>query len=607
MTHQTDAHMKGRPMRGGLGRRLLMWFLLLSLIPLFGSNAIGYLRTQIIIEGLVERYLGGVADLQARGIEDGVERHFLYLEQMGSNNSVLLGTDPGSIQTYLSRRLDESAAFEAMAVVGLDGSVTSETREGLWGAPVGPEEPRRLSVEWSRDPADPPVLSLAVPIPNGTGRAAAYLFGKIPLHRAGALFDIPEHVAGSIESFVLDAAGRPLFVSHSHGPFSFAEPLVTPLLGLPLRSSARYRNGEGVDVLGTSVSIPEYAWFVVSEVPEDDALGGLWQLRSLSILVGLLFAGIVGGAAWLVAGGIVAPMGRLVAATRGVAAGDLSTRVEIQGRDEIGELGSAFNEMTAALEDSTERIQELHDQQIERASQLATVGELASGMAHEIKNPVAGLSNGLDLMVRRIGQHDWFDPIIDEMRQQVRRIDLVVRDLLTFARPSEPTFTHSDLNEVVERALPLVQSAADSGGVALTTDLEDGLPALWLDEELMGHVVVNLTVNAVQATPNGGRVTLATRAEGRFVELVVSDTGEGIPQERMEQIFKPFFTSKHRGTGLGLSITRNIVKRHGGDIHAESDLGHGSVFTMRVPTSSPPAAGRVDTAPEPGQTPEGSQ
>ena len=104
-----------------------------------------------------------------------------------------------------------------------------------------------------------------------------------------------------------------------------------------------------MDVLGTSVSIPEYAWLVVSEVPEDDALGGLWQLRSLSILVGLLFAVMVGGAAWLVAGGIVAPVERLVSATRGVAAGDLTTRVEIQGRDEIGELGAAFNEMTAEL------------------------------------------------------------------------------------------------------------------------------------------------------------------------------------------------------------------------------------------------------------------
>ena len=244
-----------------------------------------------------------------------------------------------------------------------------------------------------------------------------------------------------------------------------------------------------------------------------------------------------------------------------------------------------------SLEDSTARIQELHDQQIERASQLATVGELASGMAHEIKNPIAGLSNGLDLLVRRIEPDDRLDPIVDEMRDQVRRIDLVVRDLLTFARPTEPTFAHCGLNEVVERALPLVQSAADSGGVTLSTDLEDGLPALWLDGELMGHVVVNLTVNAIQATPNGGRVTLATRGAERFVELAVSDTGEGIPRERMEQIFKPFFTSKHRGSGLGLSITRNIVRRHGGDIRVESDVGHGSVFTLRIPTSLPSAEG----------------
>lgn len=262
--------------------------------------------------------------------------------------------------------------------------------------------------------------------------------------------------------------------------------------------------------------------------------------------------------------------------------------------------------MTAELEDSTARIQELHNREIERASQLATVGELASGMAHEIKNPVAGLLNGLDLLVRRIGRHDWFDPIVHEMRQQVRRIDLVVRDLLTFARPTEPTFTHCDLAKVVERALPLVQSAADNGGVGLTTDHEDGLPALWLDEELMGHVVVNLTVNAIQATPKGGQVILATRRGDGCAEFVVTDTGEGIPRDRMEQIFKPFFTSKHRGTGLGLSITRNIVKRHGGEVHAESEVGRGSIFTVRLPVGSPPAGGPDDPAPAPVPNVEGN-
>lgn len=169
--------------------------------------------------------------------------------------------------------------------------------------------PEAHSVEWSRDPEGAPVLSMAVPILDSAGLALSYLLGKISLQHSVGLFDIPEHVAGSIESFVVDDAGRPLFVSHSHGRYTYGEPLVTPLMGLPPGSSARYRNGEGVAVLGTSVSIPEYAWLVVIEVPEDDALGGLWQLRSLSILVGLLFSVLVGGAAWLVARGIVAPVG----------------------------------------------------------------------------------------------------------------------------------------------------------------------------------------------------------------------------------------------------------------------------------------------------------
>ncbi|MEJ2185571.1 MAG: ATP-binding protein [Gemmatimonadota bacterium] len=228
----------------------------------------------------------------------------------------------------------------------------------------------------------------------------------------------------------------------------------------------------------------------------------------------------------------------------------------------------------------------MHRREIERAQQLATVGELASGVAHEIKNPLVGISNGLDLVLRRVGEDDELAPIMTEMQHQLARIEAAIRDLLAFARPATPTLKPVPGNRIVERAARLVQPAAERDGVSLEVHLDEGSPQIQADEELIRQGLVNLLMNAVHAATPDGRVEVSLTHTGDQVEFQVRDNGRGITPVDLEHIFKPFYTTRHSGTGLGLSITREIVERHGGRIEVETRVGLGSTFTVVLPSGA---------------------
>ncbi|MBI4520590.1 MAG: HAMP domain-containing protein [Gemmatimonadetes bacterium] len=615
--------------RGGIGRglsrRLLVWFLLLSLIPLFGSNMLGYLRSQALIQDLVHRYLDALTQMTAVHVRNQVERHAHYLDAIAAGNEFLaagirVGRGPGesvvpgsgrgdegqstpaarmeavanraSLEAYLGRKQTELGVFEALYLLAPHGEVVawSGTPPGLLDEEVRPLDaaPFVVTASLSEDDGGP-LLRLLVPVVRLDGTVAGYLGGSVSLDGSRQFFQIAERTAGSVETFIVDAQGRPLFVSHPQGVVDYGRPLPTPLVARAV-SSAHYRDGLGVEVIGTSAAVPGQSWRVITEVPMNEALGGLYDLRRTAMFLALLFVFLVAGAAWFVADGIVAPVRRLVDAARQVARGHLNVSVQVNEQDEIGELGHTFNEMTAELARTSARVRELHQREIERAQQLATVGELASGVAHEIKNPVVGISSGLDMVKRRLGEDRELAPIIEEMTRQLSRIGAAVHDLLAFARPAMPTLAPGDANHILQRAVRLVQPAAERAGVLVDIRLDPSAPQLLVDEDLLCQALVNLLMNAVQATARDGHITASTCEQDENIEFRVADTGRGIPSAELPHIFKPFFTTRHTGTGLGLSITREIVERHGGRLDVESEVGKGSAFTVLLPVGRKPVS-----------------
>lgn len=599
------------PLKGGLRRRILVWFLTLSLIPLLLSNTVGYRVTRRIIEGQVRRYLTALTEVQAEHVATEVERHQLYLQAVAAGNGVLaVNMRPAGaavrsghrqapvvmeLHEELDRKLAELGALSELFVIDTAGQVIAATRHARLGTSWAESALFRrgrhgqfFGEDWNVQQGRlGPVYLLGTAIRDREGRWVGLLAATVGFERLPAFLRISPHLAGDVHAYIMDASGRPLFVSHPHGPFDYAEPLASPLARQPPGAMARYVNYEGVEVLGTTVAIPGISWRYLSEVSVASAFG---QLRSLAVLAAALeaaFALVLVGIVWIVARSIVAPLRRLVGAAERIREGDLGVEVQIERPDELGDLGRTFNQMSRQLRASTARIQELHDQEMRRAAQLASVGELASGIAHEVKNPLAGMASGMNLLAPRVDDDPAARDILGQIRAQHSRIEGAIRDLLSYARPKEPRLVWVDPRQLMERVIPLVRPQADAAGVRIEHPPSDALPRLRLDAELMTQALVNLTLNGIQAMRPGGVLTITTRPEDRTVRISVSDTGEGVPADRQEAIFRPFFTTKHRGTGLGLAITRGIVERHGGRLEVESEPGVGSTFTLVLPVPPP--------------------
>jgi signal transduction histidine kinase len=233
------------------------------------------------------------------------------------------------------------------------------------------------------------------------------------------------------------------------------------------------------------------------------------------------------------------------------------------------------------------------DLKLLQSQKLAAIGELSSGIAHEINNPLAIITQELDL-VREISGPDGAISAADlaeardslaEIGKQVDRCRQITHKLLNFARKMEPVLQEESLDLVIEDMALLVEREAYGRGVAIVRDYAPNLPPVCTDVPLLRQVILNLLTNALQATPEGGSITLATRLADGQACIVVRDTGCGIPPENLSKIFHPFFTTKEpgKGTGLGLSLSHGIVARLGGTLSVESCPGAGATFTVALP------------------------
>jgi signal transduction histidine kinase len=592
-----------------------VWFLVLSLLPLFLSNTIGYQVTRRIIERQAQRYLIALATAEAGHVAAEIERHQQNLDAEVEGNTALAGmlvlladserraadaADLDRLRVHLERKLEELPAFSELIALNADGvavAATAAQRTGSDWSATDVFQAGRLGRYFTEDVEShggllTPVFRLATPVRASAGTAVGVVVATVGFDRIPMFFRMADHVVGDVHSYLLDDTGNLLQASHVHPLVEHGRPMRSPATDGVVDVVQRYANYEGVRVLAAAAPLAAGSrdWWYVAEAPERTILG---QLRGLGLLAGVLEAGfalLLVAIVWLVARSIVTPLRRLVGAAERIRAGELGVAVRVDRADELGDLGRTFNQMSQELRTSTEQIQELHDQEMRRAAQLASVGELASGIAHEIKNPLIGVSSGLDLLGKRGAVDGQTTTLVEQMREQVQRIEVAIRDLLSYARPKEPRVIATDLNRLADRVVRLVAPQAERAGVRVETRLSTVVSKVPVDPELMTQTLVNLALNGIQAMEPGGILTLATSRNGDDVQLDISDTGSGIPQDKIEKIFRPFFTTKHRGTGLGLAISRGIVERHGGRLDVRSTPGEGTTFTL---TFTPADAGEA--------------
>jgi two-component system NtrC family sensor kinase len=341
-------------------------------------------------------------------------------------------------------------------------------------------------------------------------------------------------------------------------------------------------------------------------------------MRSNTITIVGLSLGFVILAAFLVSflvnRMVYLPLRDLEEGAQRLATGDLEQPIPIRSVDEFGQLAASFNSMTAALRKSRvelqdwgrtleekveEAMRELHIAQAEtvRSEKLASVGLLAAGIAHELNNPLTGVLTFSHLVRKKMPDGSPEAEDLDLVIQETKRCATIIRRMLKFAREQTPEKKFSDLNQLIEETAHLIEQPAHVDDIEIIMELDENLPALWIDEDLIKQVIMNILVNAQHAIEDEGTITIRTRVCDEYrrseqggetvpmVEISVIDTGCGIAEDNLQLIFDPFFTTKGvgKGTGLGLSVSHGTVAAHGGEIEVESTVGAGTVFRVYLP------------------------
>ncbi|MEW6144266.1 MAG: ATP-binding protein [Thermodesulfobacteriota bacterium] len=323
---------------------------------------------------------------------------------------------------------------------------------------------------------------------------------------------------------------------------------------------------------------------------------------------------------------ITKPIQSLFNAAESVAAGDYSVRLrEVKTSSEIDTLVRAFNNMIDNIErnnrelqkkneeimkllETTRRFNELLESEIAQATReveekhwelmkaekLAAIGELATGVAHEVRNPLSGIGLALELMKDET-ENEEHKQTIRDILNEISRLERIVKGLFQLGHPKSIQLIECTPNDIVERALNLVSMKAREKGITIKKDLACR-STFYVDHEQIEQVVLNLLINGIEATGRSGEVLVETRSNNGSVEISVSDTGCGVPDDEMEKILQPFYSTKETGTGLGLAISSRIVEAHKGKLHISSRVGEGSTFVVEIPADLNLELGAEDSA-----------
>lgn len=410
-------------------------------------------------------------------------------------------------------------------------------------------------------------------------------------------------------AFIVDREGR--LVAHPDNKRALQHELVSAneavgrvLAGQP--GAAEFRDELGELMVGAYVPINKFGWAVVVEEPIGSAYFELRRLETNSLLfviAGIIITGLTG---IFFARSIERPIKELTLGTEAVARGELGYRISLNSPDEIGKLATAFNKMTRDLRDSQERLI--------LSEKLASLGTMAAGMAHEIKNPLVSLRTFTQLLQQKWDDKEFREKFSAIIPHEIERINRIAESLLKFGRPMKPELTKVDVNSLLEEVLLLFESEGKKYNVRVTKKLAQ-LPEISGDSGQLSQAFVNIIKNAIESMQDKGGELIVKTDVGEVIKLgkinarqgvkkgeemvwgeeeemgkptpvifiEVTDTGEGISEENMKSLFDPFFTTKMTGTGMGLPITLRIIEEHQGSIKVRSKPGAGTTFIITLP------------------------
>jgi signal transduction histidine kinase len=347
--------------------------------------------------------------------------------------------------------------------------------------------------------------------------------------------------------------------------------------------SDRYPDPRGREVLAVAARVGHPDWTVIVEQPTADAFAVADELRRLLLVaIAVALAGTI-VAAWFWGRAFLRRIFALTRATRAIGEGRMDERVADRGRDEIRELGDAFNSMA-------DRLVELQED-VRKQERQAMFGRIAAGLVHDLSHPIQNIVNNSKLVVKMHEDAEYREEFRKIVEREGTIIKRVLDDLRNIARPMPLERFPVDVNRTVAEAVAAMERHAETAGLTLRMELAPATALIQGDVFALGRVYRNLILNAIQATAPGGLIVVTTEVRGQRVQVRIYDTGCGIAPERLPVIFEDFVTTKRRGLGLGLAISRKIVEQLGGKISVASEVGRGTTFVLDFPvTQAPPIA-----------------
>ncbi len=390
-----------------------------------------------------------------------------------------------------------------------------------------------------------------------------------------------------------------------------------------LRISTNVMRTDGARAIGTRVSEEVYdkviekgtpwigrafvvnAWYITAYEPikniKGQVIGILYvgileekftdmRINIVSTFIGVTILGIAiaFGVTLVLANSIVKPVSRLTTASRHIADGDFSYKVDIKSNDEIGELGNIFNFMVRSIRERDTKIKEFAQAKMAEAERLAMIGQLAAGVAHEINNPLTGIILYCDIVLKSMPEDDVKRKSLEKIYHEAMRCKSIVKGLLDFARHKKPETKEASVNQTLETTLSLVKNQPLFHNIHLKNDLDQSLPLIKIDAGQIQQVFMNIIMNAVEAMDGKGDLSIKSQLseDEKYIEISFTDTGPGIKSEYLKRIFEPFFTTKdasHGGVGIGLAISYRIIRNHNGRVDVTSEMRKGTTFTIKLP------------------------
>lgn len=595
--------------------KLLVYASLVLIAPMLFYGVVAFVTARDALLPAIHEQLADDAVTVKGGVEELLTAHYLNVRtwaHLAIMRELVVHDIDKTVSRFLESVRDDYGVYLDVLALDNDGwcvasSSPADIGKNLRGV-FAPEAPTLAAVErvpniaWSSEYGRW-YIQMIEPIPD-PDRPEHSLGALVAMLDRAVLEDlvVPKPGHRHVELRLLDERGRVLAgqgsdenASASLPTWQLRETQDTQSLG---RESARPRAPRlrrGTDssgneflvaeaTMGAHGALPDLGWKLSASVPTSVALAPVMSVRKRVLAAGSLLICFGLFAAWLLAARISRPVKKLTATTKRIAdTGLLETVPNPVSRDEIGELTLAFQKMVAAVAAANE--------ELVQSSKLAFLGELAAGIAHEIRTPLGIIKNSAQLLERRAGAAD--DAQAAEwamfIREESDRLNGVVNALLDVARPAPPDKGPVDLGPIVRRAANFLGSEAQSRGVTIECETDPTLHNVVCDSRQIYQVCLNLLMNALQASGNGGHVRASTRSgqagasTDATVEIVVRDDGRGIPDEILDKLFEPFATKREGGIGLGLAIVRRIVSNHGGHVEARNLPGRGAEFTVTLP------------------------